>query len=381
MRGRLFVIGLTAFLLAITSPLHAQQAQAPLLMMIAPERVTTDFNEWLGGDLWSWSAAGLKQQTDWQFNYSPVISPDGRHIAYRSLDRIFVEQHDLRQHPESVSGWETPSIFPVNIWLMNADTGEATRIADQKSTFDPNLWINILRSDPTWAPDSSAVAWSELTTDGQGKRINQIVIYDLATKSSKTLPLDIDTSKMWYPAAVSVEWCDLGLAIRLIDSVPASDPNRNDKVIVYSPEGKELYRFGVGSWGTDWIKDNGKTVLVIHQRIDNQPHDVLLDPQTGQRSDFNGTLVLYSLSAPDGVSVYQENGGWVLARPDDTKDRLGVAGSITISPDGKQVAYLRFPPDNDRYPRIAFVYGITSPIAEGNVVSIAWGATGWRVKH
>src|SRR5262245_55698595 len=120
MRHQLFRIQIVfIFLFVLASLREAAFAQqnvppnAPLLVLSA-------------GDLWTWTAkqGKLARRTNWGYNNVPVISPDGKQVAYKSTANVAVE---AIKKSGPVAGGELPS----NIWVMDIASANAVRVADQ----------------------------------------------------------------------------------------------------------------------------------------------------------------------------------------------------------------------------------------------------------
>src|SRR6188768_3929615 len=78
------------------------------------------------GDIYSYIGGEPFRETTWGHNHEPIISPDGRYIAYGSLPELLVELDaagtyliNYDQHP------------PTNIWIMEIANRQFTRIAEQ----------------------------------------------------------------------------------------------------------------------------------------------------------------------------------------------------------------------------------------------------------
>jgi dipeptidyl aminopeptidase/acylaminoacyl peptidase len=146
---------LSLFFLACATRTSTAQAQppqqAPLILNIQ-------------GDLWAWAGPGTKLQrrTNWGYNKAPVVSPDGKQIAYKSTAQVAVDA--IRR----VGGYGGGDL-PANIWVLDVATNNAVRVADQPkdaSLMNPNRPDKyIVRSDPAWAGDGTLVVWTELGQD------------------------------------------------------------------------------------------------------------------------------------------------------------------------------------------------------------------------
>src|SRR5512138_437455 len=104
------------------------------------------------GDLWAWGGQGqaLQRRTNWGYNKEPIISPLGSQFAYKSTATIAV---DVIKREGGLGGGD----LPANIWVMDAASTNAARIADQPpdaSLMMPNKPDKyIVRSRPAWSPD------------------------------------------------------------------------------------------------------------------------------------------------------------------------------------------------------------------------------------
>lgn len=96
------------------------------------------------GDIATMNADGtdLNQITTYNYNADPVLSPNGRRVAYRSV-------------PISITSLPDPGsrLFMdlYNIWVITTDGSKAWQLTQSEDT----------RSIPTWSADSSRVAFSQ----------------------------------------------------------------------------------------------------------------------------------------------------------------------------------------------------------------------------
>ena len=86
--------------------------------------------------------SGLRQLTDYRYNADPVLSPDGRRIAYRSV-------------PSWISSLPEPgqrlNEGNYNIWVITSDGEQAWQLTSSEAA----------RSIPTWSADGQLVAFSQ----------------------------------------------------------------------------------------------------------------------------------------------------------------------------------------------------------------------------
>ncbi len=336
MRCAAFVVFLlTAWLLSspgIVGVVHAQQ-EIPLILL-------------LSGDLWVWTPdeEAFQQLTFWGYNHEPVISPDGNWVAYNSEAEITV---DAIQRSGGIGGGATPS----NIWLMELATGEAFRVIDQPP--DASLFIpgvpdkGVARSTPTWSPDGTMLAWTELTyPEGE----NRLGVYDLARGETRVMDLDIP-EQYGVPTPLEVEWGG-GIAVRTVTYDVATEAV-NEAIRVYDPSGALLSDTDLQA--TDdafsieflWIADDGKDYVGV---LYNTGRWMLIDPLTGATQLMNGAPALSSRTqSRDGVSatfmVGADGYDWSVIYPDGRIEALGTfyIWQIFISPGGGEILLLDYP--------------------------------------
>jgi hypothetical protein len=368
-RGLIFLAILLAVLPSSPFVIRAQQKIPPLILVIS-------------GDLWKWDASGqtLKQLTQWGYNSAPVVSPDGKYVAYNSLPAFVVD--DIKKQGGR-SGYP-----PSNIWLMEIATGNAVRIADQPP--DARFAGNgkdekfTLRASPSWSPDSKALAWGEIvgnktTSDGSFAGYEQhLVVYDIARKRQTVILKDMPAYN-GITGGDAVYWGESGIAVLINPGAGEPTDPSTPTLFLYDSAGKLLLRQPLDTVDTKdrwydfaWAKDGPKEFGLIYTE-DQSSGSLLFDPQTGQVTTLSGRIEHASATALDGIHLTYDDGLNILP---PGKDPVHIADSTVaaISPDGQQVAYITGEDDEAK----GWIYhdGQTMPLSlkpGQKLTDLAWG--------
>jgi dipeptidyl aminopeptidase/acylaminoacyl peptidase len=364
--GRSFLIVICVLLGMASSAGHAQAAGVPLLLGLA-------------GDIYSYSAGSLKNLTEYGHNGRPVLSPDGKYVAYTSIPKTFLEDEG-RSGPTSL-----------NIWLMELSTGNAKRIADQppdtRKPGDMNIRPFTTRSDPRWSPDSKYLAWNQLsegTGDADAETYEHLMVYTLATGKTK----EIYRQQIMGIGASPIEWLPQGIGLM------SSGTDCGYCLRVLDINGKVQTEFAAYDYLPDYgwlIGEQSPTIIGRHQVVslsDGSEH--ALSP-----------LVIYSLNAPDGIRFVSDSGlfdaNWTLVAPGVAPVKVGkvshwenspdsAIAAFAISPDGKMAAYTTddgatlyvFDGTQSTKVDLSAVKGISEDRAQ--VSGLAWSALGIRLQ-
>src|SRR5579859_1665574 len=353
---RLSVLLIVSYLLAAVG--GPAQAQTPTPSQTAPLIGRSDVNLNPSGDLWAWYGPGTawKQLTDWHYNDRPFISPDGKWVAYRGVPQYMINH--------TYTGPQVAWV-PFDMWLLNLDTGKVEIIAGQPPDEDGP----VVRSWPTWSPDSRYLAWTELggnfevTPTGPDDESNygHLIVYDMQTRKATTVSR-VGASSGDVP---DLAWGEPGIAVQVLYVGQAEGVS----VQIFSPDGKMLIDILVPA--TDnlhWVKDGQNVYLMTN--------GYLFDPKTGDRSDAPPTLEIYSPTTPSGITLTrtidpQTGSTWQLADPGKGVVSLPNCAEVAIAPDGKEAAYATL--DGDVY---VYLNGkLTQIESQFPIHGIAWGLT------
>jgi hypothetical protein len=358
---------LLLLLLTLPVALSAQDSPAPILLLIN------------GADIWAAVNNNVAYPlTSTGFTSRPALSPTGMQVAYPVIDQIGIQA--LRVTGGLVS--ELPS----NIVVHDLTSRVATTVASQPegATFNAGEpAVAVVRSAPSWSPDGSAIAWTE---DAAPQGTRSLVVYTLGG-AAQTLASDLPL-QAGFQQTLPVRWGRGGIALHSVTSADASDAQRFvDSFLIYSPQGALLASVPVqpvdGEYIYDfqWIDDNGVDKLGI---IYSTGRWDLIDPASGTVAPLTGLPELYSLTAPDGISVVfgvtrLSSGNVFTWRVGSTP--LAYTGPfewLGISPAGNALAYAE---QGWGYTwqdgTISDIYGTN----DWNMVvsDVIWGPTGWRV--
>lgn len=250
------------------------------------QSLNQEFITTLNGDLWKFNIINniSTQLTTSGYNYSPILSPDGQKLAFNSIP----PESLVRQSQGEYVG---DAIFNINI--MDIATAESTLIADQVNARPEG----ILRSSPTWSPDSTRLLWAEFNGNTQ-----TFQTYDLNTGVTSIFAdnLTVMVGDADMVGFSQIEWSEGGIATMILDYTTA-EVSRN--LEIYNPDtgAVRAYNFPIELWGFKWVNYQGRELILL----DGENRFELFDPATGASSALNSPPHLKSKFADNSFSLFQ----------------------------------------------------------------------------
>lgn len=231
------------------------------------------------GDLWAWNQtmSSPERLTEWGYNGSPVLSPDGNHLAYLSVASEAVNQAG------GIYTYGTPAM---NIWLMNTANRDFTRIADQADNYP------LLRGIPAWSPTGDELAWIEYDSNAESYNTRaRLRVYNFENdyiRSVGFVNLGFQDAGIHLP---TVQWGPGGISYLVFTYVESgdgqlqlhiSDPTTGNQFqyILYSAPGQSFGNNDIVPRNYVWLEHNARAMIAI---LNSDGSWVLLDPLNGSQ--------------------------------------------------------------------------------------------------
>jgi len=305
------------------------------------------------GDLWTWNQnmSSPERLTEWGYNGTPVLSPDGSKIAYLSVASETVEA--TANEPGGVFAYGTPAM---NVWVMDTASREFTRIADQSENYP------ILRGVPAWSPIGNEIAWVDYISDAESYNTRaRLTIYNFDSEETRSVGfvnLGFQDAGISLP---SVQWGAGGISYRVFTYVESGDAQtqlhivspesgNHSQFILYSAPGQSFGNNDIVPRNYVWVEHNARAMIAI---VNSDGSWVLLDPANGSQVVLSNAPILVPRN-DNGASFtpeysIPEQGRWEIqwtASSNNTVSNLPLSGFDlyqvvpAMSPDGTTAAWV-----------------------------------------
>jgi hypothetical protein len=361
---------LLAFLLFALLVSGAVQAQDELPLTL-----------WIRGDLYSYQASGeapIPLTSNGTIS-GPALSPTGGQIAYKAASPVGVDALNRVEADGFIADFDLPG----DIYIYDAPSRASVQIAGQPA--DASLFVDgiadhaTIRSAPVWSPDGTQLAWTEYDYPNGAP---SIIVYTLANNAPATLVTNIP-APLVQGAPPAVRWGRGGIAVnastdaageqafliyatdgRLLASprlAPVPDDQALDFVWVESPNGSLL---GILYDSARWITLNGETGVA--QAVTELPR---------MTTTAEGTRAL-TFGVEESTGFFWEIVG-------ETAAAAGSPTNITLSPSGRQLAFIGFPSSGAvsvwTDGETTSIPNTGSNLEQLQVGAVLWGYTYWRI--
>ena len=263
------------------------------------------------GDIWRYDleANTAAQLTEWGYNGGPILSPDGRKIAYLSTAAEFVARFEAGGISQS-SG-----TAPGNIWVLDIATESFQLIANQNGASE----AGILRSLPDWSPDSRQLAWLQIDPNRQDLDAASLQIYSFDDGRTGILHSNVNLGHQGAHIRMpSIRWGEGGIAWLLFTYL-TGDENPVLFIEFLNPAAGATVQYNLGLNANrdntirdfEWVSHQGRALMALQI----QDYWELLDPATGERTRLQDPPRLKNRFLSGGLqlipaSVAVSGGGW-----------------------------------------------------------------------
>lgn len=366
-------------LIVLAGPVAAQSDQ-PLLILAS-------------GDVWAWDETTnvLRPLTTGGSHFTPVLSPDGRRVAYTQYPDVVL---DALERVGGIGGGPLPK----DIWVLDIPDGVNFHIAPQPA--DASFFTDgvpdqaMIRSRPAWSPDGTWLAWTEALYP---EWTIQLTLYSFQTGEMRTIVTGLP-EQGGVPDVLDVLWADAGLILQSATYEPDTGVWQNT-FLAYDVTGTLLRAIPLAASAERFMVYNA-LVNVAGQAMIGVLYNTgaweVFDLQTGIGRP-SPTPELYNTAAPDSSLAVR-----FLAGMGDTTDQAWLVNAsgnsvsetiptrfvdfsrIVLSPDGGAAAYTAFNPDTRVFDPTITVWrnGQTTTVTlpdDTFIGGFLWGQTGWRV--
>jgi hypothetical protein len=295
---------------------------------------------WAQGDLWAWAETtqSVTQLTADGTISGATLSPDGTSIAYRSLSAISRAGLEGLQADGAIADFDLPS----DIIILSLQSGESTTIATQDPTAALTPGGSIVRSEPAWSPDGTAIAWVEFSFQSLEASLIQ---QPLGAAPALITSLDLENSR-----APLLRWSSAGFAVRFLTLAADGTPS----FALYAPDGSALPSLRLQAQPTeyvqafDWVQTPTTPLLGV---LLSSSRWVLFDPLIGTEVPSTTVPVLRQRTptgaAPLRFATDVQGGFFWETLPSDPSEVSiafpGAPGQVAVSPDGGAIAFSGYP--------------------------------------
>lgn len=272
--------------------------------------------------------------------YAPggIVSPDASKIAGRFVPSEFLDGYNALVEREGGVAGVTDAY---NISVYDIAAGESITISGQPA--DASYFVEgqedhyFVRSNPTWSPDGTQLAWTVNENASVYGGSFQLVIYDLASATETVVASGLAQDGMIEVVGPDLIWTAAGLSVLYNNDIQY-------QIVTYLPDGQVVSTIDLPEPMQQFLPVIVGNGTQIAMKTFDQVW-LLADFQTGAISEANGVPELFSPSSDfQTMSVFQQIRVDNIAQtyvgyPDGSSAPINTVDLPTISPNGASIAY------------------------------------------
>ncbi len=296
---------------------------------------------WVRGDLWRIDPVDLtaapEQITEGGTISAPVLSPDGAWIAYKAAAQVGIDALDRLETEGLIADFDLPS----DLFVLNTVTGESRPLVGQPES--PSLFVEgvpdraVSRSAPVWSPDGESLAWTQIDF---GSSQAALFILNRETMNGISVPImmevfGIPPAVIWQGETITV-WLTLPTGVTHVEQFTAAGIPTALTMIPQESIGGSIEglfslsnRLIILNDQGEWLEifSDGSSAFVPSLMMTISGAESTYRIGFGHVADTGFFWEAFDPLTPEATSV---------AFP-------GAPSRVTLSPDGRSIAFLGFP--------------------------------------